>query len=132
MTSFGKPARGWGGGRSCSPISTNPGSNPRPTPPRSLAHRARCLVVEPQPWKCYRQAATRLRRQGRPVPTWYDRLAAKPNDEKQMERWIEACLVGPVGGGGEAGAGVRFTCRELSDGAGAWKRKLLMFTRVEE
>lgn len=65
------------------------------------------------------------------MPAWYDLLAAKPSEEKKMEQWIEACLVKGGGGGGDRGAGgAQFTCRELSDGAGAWKRKLLLFERV--
>ena len=103
-------------------------------PPAHLStdplHRRSCLIIEPQPWKCYRQAATRLRRQGRPMPAWYDLLAAKPSEEKKMEQWIEACLVKGGGDGGRGAGGAQFTCRELSDGAGAWKRKLLLFERA--
>ena len=82
---------------------------------RVLATWADCLLIEPQPWKCYRQAAFRLRRQGKPEPVCFQALSAR--SDKNMEQYIQQVLASA------------FSCRTICDGAGTWKRKLLLFCR---
>jgi 2-polyprenyl-3-methyl-5-hydroxy-6-metoxy-1,4-benzoquinol methylase len=96
-----------------------------------LSHR---LVVEPQPWRCYRAAATRLRRQGRPELRCYEDVSNR--SEKLMEELTIRLICGTgkresnQGQDGEVGHG-HFTCKELSNAAGSWKRKVLLFERHE-
>jgi hypothetical protein len=107
---------------------------------RFLHHIARLgdrLVIEPQPWRCYRQAATRLRRLGRPALVCYDQVAAR--SDKVIEDFIQRTICGEAvehagpGSGDAAGEtpsrqGQRATCTELCESAGSWKRKVLLFT----
>jgi len=48
---------------------------------RHLAYSANHLVIEPQPWRCYRQAATRLRRQRRPGLACFEEVANGSSDK---------------------------------------------------
>jgi hypothetical protein len=58
-----------------------------------LAKLAVHLVIEPQPWRCYRQAATRLRRQHRPGLACFDAVANGQSD-KLVEDLIERTITG--------------------------------------
>lgn len=96
-----------------------------------LAHR---LVIEPQPWRCYRAAATRLRRQGRPELKCYEDVSNR--DEKLMEDLTIRLICETRGAAGRRNQnlGVKqneFNCKELSGAAGSWKRKVLLFERQE-
>jgi len=99
-----------------------------------LARLAQRLVIEPQPWRCYRAAATRLRRQGRPELKCYEDVSNR--DEKLMEDLTIRLICGTGEGEGhrnqdqEAEHGA-FDCKELSGAAGSWKRKVLLFKRQE-
>ena len=42
------------------------------------------LVVEPQPWRCYRSAAQRLRRQGKPPLAAFEHLAANNHEGRNL------------------------------------------------
>ena len=79
------------------------------------------------------QAATRLRKLGRPAPAYYSSLQGG-NAQKQMESFIERVLCATVDQAELVTPNreqrPKFTCRELSDGVGAWKRKLLLFERA--
>lgn len=97
-----------------------------------LALLATRLVIEPQPWRCYRAAAARLRRQGRPGLQCYEDVSKR--NEKLMEDLTIRLVCGAneeaastkSGDTAEAGA---FKCEELTDAAGSWKRKVLLFER---
>jgi SAM-dependent methyltransferase len=51
----------------------------------------RFLLIEPQPSKCYRKAATRLRKMGRPeLNVSSDRLKLRPNIEEEMDAILQS------------------------------------------
>ena len=91
-----------------------------------LADLSTRLIIEPQPWRCYRQAATRLRRQGKPVLKRYAEVASR--SDKVIESFIIS-IVCKAGSTMLAASEAAFTCTELSEAAGSWKRKVLLFQR---
>jgi len=115
------------------------------------------LVIEPQPWRCYRSAATRLRRMGKSELVCYEAVAAR--SDKVIENFIVRAVCGFSGSAAEAaattttasaaeatmatmtatkkttkkttvaGPEAEFGCVVLSDAAGSWERKVLLFER---
>ncbi|CAN0281199.1 unnamed protein product, partial [Phaeothamnion confervicola] len=50
--------------------------------------RAEALIVEPQPWRCYRNARERLRRRRRPPPAHFDDLRMRGDIEEDVQRFL--------------------------------------------
>jgi len=72
----------------------------------------RFLLIEPQPWKCYRNAATRVRRIGLEQLPYYDKLEWRHHIEQDIDRFLE------------------FNCgfnEKIEFGETKWRRKLVLY-----
>eukprot|EP00058_Branchiostoma_floridae_P012444 XP_002597932.1 hypothetical protein BRAFLDRAFT_221489 [Branchiostoma floridae] len=79
---------------------------------RSVSSWTRFLLLEPQPWKCYRSAGRRLRKLGRDEFPRLKTLRIRGDVEREIDRCLtEGCGMTRVGGFGET----------------QWGRKLVLY-----
>ncbi|XP_019620363.1 PREDICTED: pre-miRNA 5'-monophosphate methyltransferase-like, partial [Branchiostoma belcheri] len=79
---------------------------------RSVSSNTWFLLLEPQPWKCYRSAARRLRKLGRAEFPQLQELQIRSNVETEIDRCLtQDCAMRRAGGFGET----------------QWGRKLVLY-----
>lgn len=82
---------------------------------KTICSFCKLVVIEPQPWKCYRNAARRLRRAKKDDFPLLKTISYRENIEEQIEKMLEKNGFEKV----------------VTSEVNSWKRKLLLYKKLE-